>query len=441
VGHAPTLIVEYQLKAMMELWSLLFPFPTRRISIQFDVSDSLLSAQMSFRLVKAIKDGDSTQLESLLASGSIDVNARLTRNLNPPPLVFAVQCKKTRHVGIVEMLLRAGAHIDGVDDNGQTASFAAVRARSVDVLAVLLAHRPNLELTDNQSRKTPLQFSINSSDETNDSISVMLINAGASLDSLPTGALCKLASRSTSAIQALLNRGVVLNQLRNLNNDNTPLHLIASRAGGDAATVEAVVKMLINQCGADVEERVSFNWTCVSLAASSGNVVALRCCIDAGADVNCITRAGHTPLHVVSDYECSILLLAAGAGVNARDKDDQTAFQLAASKNKTLILPALLAAGADPSDVTEQSIAAVAADRVETARRGIAKARLDFVRHRALQVCIGLQSLSLDALQMSEILQHACGPVAHLIAFHQWWKMATTVKHFKSPNQSETEIN
>jgi hypothetical protein len=70
---------------------------------------------------------------------------------------------------------------------------------------------------------------------------------------------------------------------------------------------------------------------------------------------------------------------------------------------------------------------------VESARRRIAKIRLDLVRNRAMQVCIGLQSLGLDALQMCEILQHACcrGRLAQLIPFHIWWKIATTVKHFQ----------
>jgi hypothetical protein len=70
-------------------------------------------------------------------------------------------------------------------------------------------------------------------------------------------------------------------------------------------------------------------------------------------------------------------------------------------------------------------------DQVEAARREIAKARLDFVRERALQVCIGLQSLELSALQMCEIMLFACGPIAPMIPFHLWWKIATTVKHFR----------
>jgi hypothetical protein len=68
---------------------------------------------------------------------------------------------------------------------------------------------------------------------------------------------------------------------------------------------------------------------------------------------------------------------------------------------------------------------------VETMRGKIAMMRLDFVRNRAIEVCIGIQPLQLDALQMCEILVHACGPLAPVISFHHWWAIATTVKHFK----------
>jgi hypothetical protein len=42
-------------------------------------------------VAKAIDRGKPTQIESLLASGSINVNARLPREFNPPPLVLAVR--------------------------------------------------------------------------------------------------------------------------------------------------------------------------------------------------------------------------------------------------------------------------------------------------------------------------------------------------------------
>jgi hypothetical protein len=99
-------------------------------------------------------------------------------------------------------------------------------------------------------------------------------------------------------------------------------------------------------------------------------------------------------------------LLAAGADLDAADESGQTPRMCLAERRVTV----------DPQ-------------QVESARRDIARTRLDFVRYRAMDVCIGLQPLQLDALQVCEILQLACGPLARLIAFHQWWKIATTVKH------------
>jgi ankyrin repeat protein len=245
--------------------------------------------------------------------------------------------------------------------------------------------------------------------------------------------VCWFASRSVAAIQALLNRGVVVNQLRGISNF-TPLHAIASRGNSHSKpVVQEVVKMLVNVCGVDLEAPTSLGRTCTHVAACTredpSSHYALRCFIDAGADVNNVDHAAHTPLHLVSDYKCTVLLLAAGANVNARDRQGRTAFDLAVSRRSASLLPVFVAAGAE----TELSVAPLDADRVETARREIAKTRLDLVRERALHVCVGLQSLSLDALQVCEILQHACGPVAHLIAFHHWWTIATTVKHFNAP--------
>jgi hypothetical protein len=112
------------------------------------------------------------------------------------------------------------------------------------------------------------------------------------------------------------------------------------------------------------------------------------------------------------------VMLAAGADLDAADRNGETATTAALRHQMTF-------------DDAEHS------EEVEAARREIVKVRLDFVRHRAWQVCVGLQSRELDALQMCEILLHACGPVAPMIAFHHWWKIATIVKHFKSNRFAE----
>jgi ankyrin repeat protein len=238
--------------------------------------------------------------------------------------VFAAQA---RRADIVERLLNAGAHIDGVDDYGLTACFAATFFQSVDVLAVLLAREPDIEIKDGLQWQTPLQHSLEFND---DCISLMLINAG--------GSLCRFASQSTAAIQALLNCGVTLNQMRDPLLNYTQLHLIAASHEW-SADLQAAANMLINVCNLDLEARSYGGETCLHVAAA-GRCEALRYFINAGADIGSADQAGLTPLHKASDYNCSVLLLAAGADIN--QQDSETAFQLALSLNWHSALPALL---------------------------------------------------------------------------------------------------
>lgn len=156
-------------------------------------------------------------------------------------------------------------------------------------------------------------------------------------------------------------------------------------------------------------------------------MVRCVCFIAADADVNFIDNYGQTPLHRAFNFQM-VVSRCRWSNVSARDERG-TAVQAAAAsseRNWKSMLPAFVAAGAD----VDRRITGLDADRVESACREIAKMRHDFVRHRAMDVCIGMQALRLDAWQMCEISQHSCGPLARLIAFHQWWTIATTVMHF-----------
>jgi ankyrin repeat protein len=389
---------------------------------------------------KAIERNDVAYIESLLKNAPVDANARMPRKRHPPALVLAAKLNLKE---IVELLLRFGARIDDIDDEGRTACHLVaegdVNADDALVLPVLLAHRPNLEIKCGKgytSLETSFMYD-------NGRIATMLIDAGASLESDSVQErLCRFASTSTSAIQTLLRRGVIIKELRD-GFGSTPLHVAAS---------PVVLDMLLNECGVDLEARDGGGFTCLHAAMGRRNIDAVRFLITAGVNLDSVGNYGRrTLLHKVVDEAYTILLLAAGADVHARDELGRTPCNEAASTvahrpvaDVRSIVNAMLAAGADLDavDLYGNSARQLLADHqqtfddtqtandVETARREIAKVRLDFVRHRAWQVCIGLQSLGLDALQMCEILLHVCGSVAPLIPFHQWWKIATTMKHF-----------
>jgi hypothetical protein len=62
----------------------------------------------------------------------------------------------------------------------------------------------------------------------------------------------------------------------------------------------------------------------------------------------------------------------------------------------------------------------------------LAVARLELVRARGFEVCVGLQSMMrLDALQLSEIIRCASAPAGDHMPFHVLWNIAVKVKHFQ----------
>jgi ankyrin repeat protein len=350
------------------------------------------------------------------------------------------------HVAPTQLLLSAGARIDSADENGNTACHASISRAHVRVLEVLLAHSPDLARA-NANERTALDFAFQYSSDVQ--MATMLVEAGAPLehDGVPTARWCLLASGTTASVRALLKRGIAVSELRDVY-EQTPLHLAAF----NRTATSDVLDLLVNVCCVDLEARDLSHRTCIDTAVERYNAGALRFMIAAGANVHCSDTYDRTPLHKVVDRECTILLLAAGADVHLRDCFGRTPLLSASvgyihdANVVRLILHAMLAVGADLNAVDNKGFTVfhllathwcqlalkVDDELIVAARRDIAVTRLEFVRHRAWQVCIGLQSRGLDSLQMCEILRLACGPMARFVAFHHWWKIATTVKHHKS---------
>ena len=87
-------------------------------------------------------------------------------------------------------------------------------------------------------------------------------------------------------------------------------------------------------------------------AASSGDLLALQACLEAGAGPSARSALLTAPLHAAAlngHAGCVTALLAAGADANARTGDSYTPLHRAACHGCTACVVALLAAGASPS--------------------------------------------------------------------------------------------
>lgn len=392
-------------------------------------------------LLNAIDNSDSITVQQLITSGQIAVNERLPRDNAPrdnaPALVLAARAGRQAVVEL--LLLNCGAHVDATDRSGHTACHAAVERDDAALLAVLLTHGPNLTLKNNDNQ-TPLDIALQRRCES----TVTSLLAVVPLPLENRRHVCQAAAMSTEAIETLVKRGVAIGELRD-NAMSTPLHY-------GVASVD-VLNALVGVYGVDVNATNSYGDTAVHSAVDGDKDEQLRWLFNAGADLEIVNRLGFSPLHnscINQGVQCTLLLLAMGVDLNRVTNVGWSACHLVVNRGylvKSTIktkIAALVSEGAnldEPSPTRSASGGATPrqtlAERavvmddelVRSAHRSIAKLRLDLVRSRALQICIGLQSLELDALCTCEILQFACGPVAALVKFHQWWAIATAVKH------------
>lgn len=385
----------------------------------------------------AIEENDVITVSSLIKSGAVNVNCK------PPPLNDAAAdgC-----VDIMALLLDAGADIDAFNSRSGTACHVAIRHNRFEALRLLVARGANVTIV--RSAEESL-FSA-ASDTTDHRIINLLLEAGAPLDNVPPRHLFALVS-SWSVVKSLLARNVDLGALRGWHG-RTLCHRMV-RTCGDTE----LLRRAVDAAGLDVNACDRDGATPLHIAAALRNAAAVRCLVELGADIDLQQSGGETALILAcanndeneGPNSCIDLLLAFGADCLLTNDVGESACHWSISDREPLC--AILAAGgdldqADLRNTTPRAIlisedrAPPTADEIDLARRRVAKLRLDSVRQRATEICIGLQSLNLDALQLCEILMQAFGAVGSLIRFHQWWKIATNVKHFhqmKMNNENE----
>jgi ankyrin repeat protein len=388
------------------------------------------------QLIDAIDKNDTMTTSSLISSGSVNMNG------DPWPLHHAAFLGR---VEIMTMLLDAGADINVVDKDRSTACYFAIFYDEFDALKLLVERGANLGVVDSDGYSL---LSIVAKRGRDERFTILLLDAGAPLDGLSNDLVLMLV-KSVAVFDRLMARGVNFTAMRDLYGAML-CHHVASNV-----TSEDDFRFLVNVCGNDAVHavdnygRTSLHWTSLN-----GNDSAVRVLVELGAEIDRQNNNGWTALHYAAEIaqsSCVELLLAIGADVDVVANNGETACHCASLWlwQHRDALSALVAAGGDldqPNNdgetprmiaIREDGVGAMpTADEIDAARREIAKTRLDLVRERAFQICVGLQSFRLNALQLCEILMHSFGAIGSLIAFHQWWAIATKVKHFRDHKQT-----
>jgi ankyrin repeat protein len=405
-----------------------------------------------------IMNDDALQLNHAIVNNNIDIASLLIASNtslvcdNSWPLICAAELGR---VEIMSLILDAGADIDGVDDTDENqpndnACHAAIKSFEFDALKLLVERGANVRFVQPTRSNSLLVTVLMSTNSTDERMTALLLDAGAPLDFLTDGELIDLVANTLSVrvLKSLLARNVDVSALRD-SNGRSLCHVVVWNAD-HAGDVSAIVHAIVNVAGVDVNAADSRGATVLHYAATKRFFPMMQVVLELEPDLDRQTKDGWTALHRVccwwrDDGRCAELLLALGASLRLVDNQGQTAFHCAAMHRNFAAFAACQAAGGDmeqqendgytPRTIVAHRGGLMPSDaNVDASRRRIATIRFAVVRNRALEVCIGLQPLGLDALQLCEILlhscEHACGPVAKVVSFHHWWRIATTVKHF-----------
>jgi uncharacterized protein len=279
--------------------------------------------------------------------------------------------KLAQHDDVVLKFIKAGAGIDSHDISRETVLNAALRqvpnSLSPRIIKALIKAGANVNFADEYRRVTPLMVGV----QTGSLETVkMLLAAGASINAKDRGGGTALMRAQISSkypgynpaiVKELLAAGASVEAADEYG--NTALILAAQ------ADLSESVEMLL-AAGARVDAKEKRGETALILAFNSQyyakensgihpSSATVKALLAAGANVHDVSVSGQAPLFLAAranSLEAVMLLLQAGADVNAKDKKGQTAIMfdsLWGYRPNLEIVRALLAAGADVNAVDQ----------------------------------------------------------------------------------------
>jgi ankyrin repeat protein len=240
----------------------------------------------------AVDAGNPENVQILLNAGA-DVNGRDiqgdTALIQSPRVNFRPE--------IIQILLNAGADVNAQNGSGETALMWAARYSESETVKLLLDAGANLELRENEEGNTALMWAARYSES---ETVKLLLDAGADVsaskfreDPLVLAVIHNLSSTLSETVKLLLDAGLDMNA----QHMRDPLICLAAQyADGDTVA-------LLIRAGANVNEKCG-DVTPLMIAAQYGRARSIAALLDAGADVNAQGGNGQTALKLsVGHYD------------------------------------------------------------------------------------------------------------------------------------------
>ena len=294
----------------------------------------------------AATQGDAAVIEALLEHGA-DANEPLP--LGRRPLMLAA---RSGHVDAVRVLLDHGADANAKEDaRGTTALMQAADQGHADVMAVLIERGADIAATSAAVLRDGRTAALGKSDDPRAAVRRQVIAILCDQPTPDLGRLQELAAGRRTEDEVLAEAAATRGDPCNLQRDN--LGFVIAEGEGRR-----------NRGPRDPD---GGELTALVYAARVGSIDAARVLLDAGADVNQVTRYGWSPLLAATqnrNYQLGKFLIERGADVNIANKGGWTPLYLA-TDNRNLeggdyptrtpdmddleYITLLLDAGADPN--------------------------------------------------------------------------------------------
>lgn len=293
---------------------------------------NITALQYGEQLLSAAQNGNIKLIELLLSAGA-DVNT--IDHDGETALMLAVKNQKK---AAFTLLLKNGGDVNTVNKNGQSILLTAVQRNDQDAVESLLKSGADVNYADS-NRKTALHYAV---DEGYDNLIPILISAGADVNAKTDTGYTPLHYASAKGLEDIISDLITARaKVKSKNsNDDTPLHLAAAEGH------EHVIPILI-KAGAYVNAKNSSGDSPLFLAIRNNHEKSVEVLLQHNADSNHLNLDGISPLYLAekSSNEKIIELLLRH---NARRGNPDDWLAIAVEQDDVNIAKKMLKSGAEP---------------------------------------------------------------------------------------------